>query len=169
MCIENMTLSLYACIIGLFIYIGYTNRAYPTPDSYTISNIIPPSIPPPIFDPYYPPVRSNGYSIPSISTQETGNREYMQIGFLSRSSGTETMLPLMGRLIIRRRDKWNYYCISDTNNSIKLPVSVGGKSCTSEQGCQDLNNGDTVYVEGYNDAFYVTMYDNDSYNYNMYL
>ena len=39
---------------------------------------------------------------------------------------------------------------------IKLPVVNRGKSCTGEYGCDNLQNGDTVYVEGYNDAFKAT-------------
>ena len=30
----------------------------------------------------------------------------------------------------------------------------------SEYGCDELMSGDTVYVEGYNDAFKVTIYEN---------
>ena len=43
---------------------------------------------------------------------------------------------------------------------LKLPISFKGKSCTNEYGCDDVSNGDTVYVEGINDAFSVTLYDN---------
>ena len=52
--------------------------------------------------------------------------------------------------------------MSDKNNSVKLPISLKGKSCTNEYGCDCLYNGDSVYVEGYNDSFKVTMYDNDN-------
>jgi hypothetical protein len=38
---------------------------------------------------------------------------------------------------------------------------VNGKSGTSEYGCDNVYNGDVVFVEGYNDAFKVTTYDND--------
>jgi hypothetical protein len=75
-------------------------------------------------------------------------------------NGPETILPLMGRPLFTNRDKWQFYTMSDKNNSIKLPVTNAGKSCTGEYGCDNLYNGDTVYVEGYNDAFKVTMYDN---------
>ena len=51
--------------------------------------------------------------------------------------------------------------MSDKCNSLKLPISRNGRSCTNEYGCDDLNNGDTIYVEGYNDAFKVTIYDNN--------
>ena len=49
----------------------------------------------------------------------------------------------------------------DKNNMIKLPVTVKGRSGTDEYGCDNVYNGDTVYVEGYNDAFKVTAYDNN--------
>ena len=70
------------------------------------------------------------------------------------------ILPLMGRPLFSNRDKWNFYTMSDKNNMIKLPVTVKGKSATNEYGVDNLYNGDTVYVEGYNDAFKVTVYDN---------
>ena len=43
----------------------------------------------------------------------------------------------------------------------KLPVSKGGRSCTNEYGCDKIYNGDTIYIEGVNDAYKVTVYDND--------
>ena len=48
---------------------------------------------------------------------------------------------------------------------IKLPISKNGKSCTGEYGCDDLFNGDSVYVEGYKDSFNVTMYENSGMRY----
>lgn len=82
---------------------------------------------------------------------------YRQIGILTRQNGSEMILPLMGRPLITNRDKWQFYTMND--NNIKLPVVNKGKSCTNEYGCDNLYNGDTVYVEGLNDAFKVTVYD----------
>ena len=48
---------------------------------------------------------------------------------------------------------------------VKLPVSSNGRSCTGEYGCDELANGDNIYVEGYNDLFKVTIYDNSRYQY----
>ena len=48
---------------------------------------------------------------------------------------------------------------------IKLPITFKGRSCTDEYGCDNLYNGDTVFVEGYNDAFKVTAYDNQMLRY----
>ena len=102
-------------------------------------------------------------SIPiNVSTQGCDDAKYRQVGILTRYGGKdETILPLMGRPLFTRRDKWNFYTLNDKNNMIKLPVKVNGKSGTSEYGCDNVYNGDVVFVEGYNDAFKVTTYDND--------
>ena len=105
------------------------------------------------------PVVSNAVN---VSTQGCGDSPYRQVGILTRLNGNdETILPLMGRPLFTRRDKWNFYTLNDKNNMIKLPVKVNGKSGTSEYGCDNVYNGDVVFVEGYNDAFKVTTYDND--------
>jgi hypothetical protein len=102
-------------------------------------------------------------SVPiNVSTQSCDEAPYRQIGILTRYGGKdETILPLMGRPLFLRRDKWNFYTLNDKNNMIKLPVKVKGKSGTSEVGCDNVYSGDIVFVEGYNDAFKVTTYDND--------
>jgi hypothetical protein len=48
---------------------------------------------------------------------------------------------------------------------MRLPVSRNGRSCTNEYGCDKLFTGDTVYVEGINEAYRVTLYDNDTIKY----
>jgi len=122
-----------------------------------------------LLNPYAPPMRDDRASLDirgpavmpiNVSTQGTGDAAYRQVGILTRISGPETILPLMGRPLFRNRDKWQFYTISEKSNFIKLPISVKGRSCTNEYGCDNVYNGDTVYVEGYNDAFKVTAYDN---------
>ena len=71
----------------------------------------------------------------------------------------------MGRILFSRRDLWNYYTISNQHNNVKLPISVKGKSALNENGVDKIYNGDTVYVEGVNDAYKVTIYDNDTIRY----
>lgn len=100
-------------------------------------------------------------NVPTQSVDTT----YRQVGILTRVNGNETILPLMGRPLFTNRDKWQFYTLSDKNNAIKLPVSVNGQSGTGEYGCNNVSNGDTVYVEGYNDAFKVTVYDSASVRY----
>ena len=133
--------------------------------SYSFSNV-PNDV---LLNPYAAPLRNDSYSIPTtqdvrglpINIRTQGiDAPYRQIGILTRLSGPETILPLMGKPLLSNRDKWQFYTLSDKNNSIKLPLSNKGKSCTSEYGCDNIYNGDSVYVEGYNDAFKATVYDN---------
>lgn len=122
-------------------------------------------------NPYAPPLR-NGNLFPSDSSDPRGvpinistshiRMPYTQLGFLTRSSGGETMLPLMGRQLSTNRSKWQYYAISDTNQTIKIPLSYNGRSCMGEYGCDELYTGDVVYAEGYKDAFTITLYENNS-------
>jgi hypothetical protein len=106
-------------------------------------------------------------NVPTRSVDTT----YRQVGILTRSSGggsgsgQETILPLIGRPLFTNRDKWQFYSLSDKNNAIKLPVTINGKSGTNEYGCNNVSTGDTIYVEGYNDAFRVSAYDSASLRY----
>ena len=131
-----------------------------------------------LLNPYSAPLRDdriynntnyNGLKIPINVPTQSVNSAYRQIGILTRINGQETMLPLMGRPLFSNRDKWNFYTMNDKNGMIKLPITFRNKSCTSSQGCDNLYNGDTVFVEGYSDTFRVTMYDNNSMEYIPYL
>ena len=173
-CIENMTF-IFLIVLSTLAIIYYLNnqRSRPMPPTNIIIQKPPTQPPPPLLqrpsvllNPYAPPLRDttffrSSYGIP-INVQTRGlDTAYRQVGILTRINGVETILPIMGRPLHVNRNKWQYYSMSDKNNSVKLPISRNGKSCTNEYGCDSLYNGDSVYVEGYNDAFKVTMYDND--------
>ena len=123
-----------------------------------------------LLNPYAPPLRDDRLinmdirgPIPSIpiNIQTQGfDTNYRQVGILTRINGPETILSLMGRPLYSNRDKWQFYTMSDKHNSVKLPVTHKQRSCTSDTGCDNIYNGDTVFVEGYNDAFKATVYDN---------
>ena len=118
-----------------------------------------------LLNPYAPPLRDERYLVPINVSTNVGavDTTYRQVGMLTPLSGDnkDKILPLMGRPLFVSRDKWQYYTMSDQNNSIKLPISRNGRSCTTEYGVDKLYNGDTVYVEGYNQAFKITTYDNE--------
>ena len=129
-------------------------------------------------NPYAPPLNDERYLIPEMMNIPRGripinistnvgavDTSYRQVGILTPLNGVNKILPLMGRPLFVNRDKWQYYTLSDQNNSIKLPVVKNGRSCTNEYGCDKLYNGDTIYVEGYNQAFKVTSYDTDTIKY----
>ena len=99
----------------------------------------------------------------NVRTQNVYNRHYEQIGILTNSSNE--ILPLFGRVASSNRSKWNYYTMNNSYNSVKLPITFKNKSCTGEYGCDELMNGDTVYVEGYNSVFEAKIYEKDTLNY----
>lgn len=131
-----------------------------------------------LLNPYSAPLRDdrvfnnsnyNGPKIPINVPTQSFDTNYRQIGILTRVNGGETILPLMGRPLFSNRDKWNFYTMNDKNAMIKLPISFKNRSCTSQQGCDNVYNGDTVHVEGFNDIFRVTVYDNNVMQYIPYL
>ena len=88
------------------------------------------------------------------------------MGILTSNTGDNLILPLMGRRHMSGRDKWQYYTISNTGSlNTKLPISVNGKSCTSEYGCDQIMNNESVFVSGYNNEFNATIYENNMFNY----
>jgi hypothetical protein len=138
-----------------------------------------------LMNPYVPPLRDERYFIPEVVPVRRGmvpinvstnpgavDTNYRQMGILTplhKNSKKDKILPLMGRPLLVNRDKWQYYTMSDQNNSVKLPIIYKGRSCTNEYGCDQLYNGDRVYVEGYNQAFKITIYENDVIKYIPYL
>ena len=189
-CIENITIVIVLIIVGCVILLLNILNKRNSPSSqvnekiiinedrgggfglfsrpgYSFSNI-PSDV---LLNPYKAPLRDDRYfldntggdprGIPINIPTQSVDTAYRQVGILTRNDGSETILPLMGRPLFTNRDKWNFYTMSDKNNMIKLPVTFKGKSCTNEYGCDNIYNGDTVYVEGYGDAFKVTMYDNN--------
>jgi len=136
--------------------------------SYPYNNIPTPDV---LMNPYVPPLRDERYitqnilpgpRIPINISTNAIDTSYRQVGILTPANNSKgKILPLMGRPLYTRRDLWQYYTMSDSNNSIKLPIIIKGKSATNEYGVDQIYGGSRVYVEGYNEAFKVTIYDND--------
>lgn len=131
-----------------------------------------------LLNPYAPPLRDERYFIPELNYIPPGivpinistnvgavDTTYRQVGILNGLNTKGKVLPLMGRPLYVNRDKWQYYTISDQHNNVKLPISRNGKSCTNEYGCDKLYNGDTIYIDGLDDVYKVTVYDNDTIKY----
>lgn len=192
LCIENATILFIICVllvIALYYYYNKTLLLSSKVETNNVDyNVYPPVQQPnyklefvqskDIFtNPYMPPLKHNFFVPPTtgdprgvpINIPTRGfSPEYKQLGILNRLNGKETVLPLLGRPLHTNRQKWQYYTMREYNN-IKLPLSKNGRSCTSEYGCDELFNGDTVYVEGYKDAFKVTIYEMETPRYIPYL
>lgn len=140
----------------------------------------------PLSNPYVPPIRCDAGSMttPTLMVRSPGaisipinmptqsyNTQYSQIGILTRqvNTGSQDIIPLMGRRSPNSRSNWQYYTLSGGgpggNMQTKLPVKVKGKSCSSEYGCDEIYNNDSVFVEGYQDEFKATVYDSGLFSY----
>ena len=201
-CVENITMVLFAICFFIIIYLFYTNlngqkiivnnNNNPSEKivikdtqrenngwfgglipSWPYTNFISQD---PLLNPYAPPLRDERYFIPGFNVAPSGavpinistnigavDTSYRQLGILTPLNGSskDNIVPLMGRPLFTNRDKWQYYSTSNQNNSVKLPVSRSGRSCSNEYGCDKLYTGDTVYIEGVNEAYRVTVYDNN--------
>lgn len=125
-----------------------------------------------LLNPYAPPLRDERYitqprMVPINLSTNVGavNTNYRQLGFLTSLNNTDKIISLMGRPLYTNRDKWQYYTISDQRNGIKLPLLRRGRSCMNEYGCDRLSSGESVYVEGLNKHYKVTLYENDTIQY----
>jgi len=131
-----------------------------------------------LLNPYAAPYRDERYFIPP-STLQRGvpinvstnigavETQYRQMGIITPLNGSskDNILSLMGRPLFTNRDKWQYYTISNQHNNVKLPISFKGKSALNDYGVDQIFDGDTIYVEGYNEPFRVTIYENDTIKY----
>lgn len=188
-CVEYTAVSFYIIIFGIIGYLVYLNFQEKTPihifnqlpsnnDLDKNTNIFHSSMEPPLsINQHFPPLSGDvrgGIPINMKTRPSRQQHNYSQIGILTKENlngnGENLILPLMGKLNDTRRDKWNFYTISNTGSvNTKLPISVNGKNCSNEYGCDDVMNGDTVYVEGYNGIFNVTKYENNDFQYIPYL
>jgi hypothetical protein len=172
-CIENMTLFLLFLILVVVLYMFYQQQKPVAPETKVVvvatgdsanSLGVPPSN-----DMF---VRGGSLG-PGIETRGP-SPSFSQIGILTPEQGVShntgtLILPLMGRKL-SGREKMQYYTTSNSGNmNVKLPVSKNGKSCTGEYGCDEIYNGDTVYVEGYSEIFKATIYENTRLSYIPYL
>ena len=185
-CMENMTMFLLFVLIVTVIYMYYINIVKPgvryNNTSFSqpvilmappVQDVAPDTLAPvssrthPLVNLHSPPLKQEGGAAINIQTRGP-ELNYSQTGILTReNSGDDLILPLMGRRSSNGRDKYQYYTMTNNAGNIhtKLPISVKGRSCTSDLGCDEIFNGDVVYVEGYKDTFRATIYENMLYKY----
>lgn len=178
-CVENITLFILIVILAIVGHLFYCHlaRNENKTKNITTTNI---SLPETrtrediLLNPYTPPYRNDGYGMLRNQMVSTNigavDITYRQIGILTPTSksaiadtDTNQILPLMGRPLMTNRDKWQFYTM--TKNNIKLPITNNGKSGSNEYGCDNIYNGDTIYVEGYSQGFRATVYENDTMRY----
>ena len=180
-CLENFTIFLLLIIMCILFYIIFSKK---TDSNINITNNLKdisesegsgfwfPSYPysnqpDVLLNPYAAPLRDERYFVPINVATTALDTTYRQIGIITPLTGSskDNILPLMGRPLFTRRGLWQYYTISNQHNNVKLPVSVKGRSGLNDNGVDELFTSDHVYVEGYNEAFKVTKYENNTIKY----
>ena len=96
---------------------------------------------------------------PPIKQYKPGHMQ--QMGILVGGDG-ET-LPLYGKEVRGRRDRYHYYTTTGGENLYPIPVSHDGRDCIDDIGCQELYGNETVSVTGKTGSFDVKMYRTDDF------
>lgn len=157
-CIENATLLMFGCILIGIIYLAkyyHSKILFQTMQGHDMRAHDMRAHNMQTHDMHSPPK-----GIPINIPTQSYDSSYHQIGILSRNNEQDVIMGLFGRQMNRGRDLWQYY--TNNEHGIRLPISVNGKSGSSEYGCDPIGSGDMIYVEGYNDAFRATIYDDNN-------
>ncbi len=99
-----------------------------------------------------PPDGGIAINIPTQGFPES----YQQMGLLKQNDGK--LLPLYGRRVASRSDRFNYYTRTDTYNPVQLPIQYKRKDCQDPVGCQELFDGDTVRITPTGEEATATLY-----------
>ena len=104
-------------------------------------------------------VREPEFRGPPIKQYKPGHMQ--QMGILIDGEG-ET-LPLYGKEVRGRRDRYNYYTTTGGENLYPVSVSHNARDCMEDIGCQELYGNETVTVLGKTGSFTVNMYRTDDF------
>lgn len=69
---------------------------------------------------------------------------YQSMGLLKTGDGQ--LLPLFGRRVASRSDRFNYYTRTDTNNPVPLPIHYKRRDCQDDVGCDELMSGEEIKI-----------------------
>ena len=153
---KTKTQLLWVTLIILTFIVGYM---FYNPKVVEVPVEIPVIVPPPR------PVRSQEvrrepeFRGPPIKQYKPGRMQ--QMGVLV-SEGGET-LPLYGKEVRGRRDRYHYYTTTGGENLYPIPVTHDGRDCVDDIGCQELYGNESVAVTGKTDSFDVKMYRTDDF------
>jgi hypothetical protein len=81
---------------------------------------------------------------------------YQQMGLLKQQDGK--LLPLYGRRVASRADRFNYYTRTDTYNPVQLPIQFERRDCQDPVGCQELFDGDKIKIKPTGEEATATLY-----------
>lgn len=86
----------------------------------------------------------------------SANDEYQMVGFIYKN---DERYPLFGRYKYPgRSDRWEYYIMDETRNRLKIPFKSRGDN--------ELQNNDTIDINGLGLGYNVNIYDYEQFRYN---
>lgn len=153
---KTKTQLLWVALVVLVVVIGYM---WYNPQVVEVPVEVPVVVPPPR------PVRTHEirrepeFRGPPIKQYKPGRMQ--QMGILVGEGG-ET-LPLYGKEVRGRRDRYHYYTTTGGENLYPIPVTHDGRDCVDDIGCQELYGNESVTVTGKTGSFNVTMYRTDDF------
>jgi hypothetical protein len=84
-----------------------------------------------------------------------------QMGILVGSG--EEPLPLSGKEVRGRRDRYHYYTTTGGENLYPVPVTHNARDCMEDIGCEEIYGNESVSVTGKTGSYTVNMYRTDDF------
>ena len=148
LCITPSTIFFGVVILALVVVIVYLIQKDSNNKSHhpIIHHQVPLEQPPKPLRNWLNPVDIDGGvvgSMPVIATRGLPEA-YQSMGIVTTPSGE--LLPLYGRRVASRSDRFNYYTRTDTNNPIPLPINYKRRDCQDDVGCDELFDGEHIEI-----------------------
>ena len=99
------------------------------------------------------------YRSPPIKEYKPGHIQ--QMGVLVGDN--EETLPIYGKEVRGRRDRYNYYTTTPGNQLYSLPITIDDRDCMDDIGCQELYGNESVSVLGQTGSFQAKLYRTDNF------
>jgi hypothetical protein len=146
----------WTAIAVLFAIIGYM---WYNPQVVEVPVEVPVPMVPPRLERSQERRRAPEFREPPIKQYKPG---FMQQMGLLVGEGEEP-LPLYGKEVRGRRDRYHYYTTTGGENLYPVPVSLDSRDCMDDIGCQELYGNESVSVTGKTGSFDVKMYRTDDF------
>ena len=78
-------------------------------------------------------------------------------------TGNGETLPLYGKEVTGRRDRYHYYTTTGGENLYAVPISHNARDCMDDIGCEELYGNETVSVTGKTGSYAVKLYRTDNF------
>lgn len=154
---RTKTQFLWSALVVLTLLVGYMHQ-----NPRTVK--VPVEVPVPVPVPSEPIMRRERrhepeFRGPPIKQYKPGHMQ--QMGILV-GDGQET-LPLYGKEVRGRRDRYHYYTTTGGENLYPIPVTYNSRDCMQDIGCEEMYGNETVSVLGKTGSYAVNMYRTDDF------